>query len=568
MPKLFLLLTVLLSMSLSPAHADENINIKEWSKLPTLHEGRIKPIDSFARIHLKKFSGKDTINGLNASEWLAHVLFTPEEAAQIPLFRFKGLQNILNLSDKQSHSYTAVINALDKQEKLITSLLGDDPEKWTPEQQALMTLYQNVSLYSQLLRSMTGLLPLSINTHTNESYFNLKIRKKENSELLNLISQGGKDNNLLRIISQTDSGLFLSPWEILQQKNINEQNLSILDHWQHLANAHRDNNQEQWNNTADQLSSTLTNKRLKTEYFYNQAHLLTIAGGLAFLSFMLIVTNTLLKKNTLIKLATFSFITALIANIFDIALRIYILNRPPVGTLYESIIFVALICGIGFLWMTLKQKNQTGILLGSLSSLLLLTVAHSFAGDDTMDTLVAVLNTNFWLLTHVICITIGYATCFIASMIAHYFLILNVFKPLAKQQISNLVQNTKTVVILSLLFTTIGTILGGIWADQSWGRFWGWDPKENGALLIVIWLIWLLHGRISKHINNIGFMVGSASLSIIVVLAWFGVNLLSVGLHSYGFITGVAMGITLFCAGEILLIGGLWFMNNKQKIAS
>ena len=568
MPKLFLFLVLFLSISINTVHANEDINVKEWSKLPILHEGRIKPIDSFARLHLKKFSGKESINNQSASEWLAHVLFAPEDAAQMPLFKFRGLQNILNLSDKKKHSYTAILNALGKQEELVTSLLENDPKKWTPEQQSLMTLYQNVGLYSQLLRSITGLLPLSINTDKNESYFDLKIKKKENSELLNLIQQGGNNNNILRIISQSNNGLFLSPWEVLQQEGITEKNLSTLNHWQNLANAHREGNQTTWHDTVHQLTSKPSNKRLKTEYFYNHVHLLMIASALAFLSFMLIVTNTLIKKNTFIKLAAFSFTTALIANAGDIALRIYILNRPPVGTLYESIIFVALICGVGFLWMAFKQKNQTGILLGSLSSLLLLTVAHSFTGDDTMDTLVAVLNTNFWLLTHVICITIGYATCFIAALIAHYSLILNAFKPLTKQQLSDLVQNTKTVVILSLLFTTIGTILGGIWADQSWGRFWGWDPKENGALLIVIWLIWLLHGRISKHINDIGFMVGSASLSIIVVLAWFGVNLLSVGLHSYGFITGVAMGITIFCIAEILLIGGLWFMNNKQKIAS
>ena len=162
MPKLFLFLVLFLSISINTVHANEDINVKEWSKLPILHEGRIKPIDSFARLHLKKFSGKESINNQSASEWLAHVLFAPEDAAQMPLFKFRGLQNILNLSDKKKHSYTAILNALGKQEELVTSLLENDPKKRTPEQQSLMTLYQNVGLYSQLLRSITGLLPLSI----------------------------------------------------------------------------------------------------------------------------------------------------------------------------------------------------------------------------------------------------------------------------------------------------------------------------------------------------------------------------------------------------------------------
>ena len=131
-----------------------------------------------------------------------------------------------------------------------------------------------------------------------------------------------------------------------------------------------------------------------------------------------------------------------------------------------------------------------------------------------------------------------------------------------------LIKNTKMLLILALLFTIIGTVLGGIWADQSWGRFWGWDPKENGALLIVLWIIWLLHGRISGHLNEVKSMIGMACLSIIVVLAWFGVNLLNVGLHSYGFISGVATGIAAFCCFEILLIGGLAYLLHKKGTAS
>ena len=108
--------------------------------------------------------------------------------------------------------------------------------------------------------------------------------------------------------------------------------------------------------------------------------------------------------------------------------------------------------------------------------------------------------------------------------------------------------------------------MGGIWADQSWGRFWGWDPKENGALLIVLWLAWLLHGRMSSHLKDRVYLACCAFLSVIVVLAWFGVNLLNVGLHSYGFISGVAWGIGLFCLFEILCIGALFYLSPKRRL--
>ncbi|MCA9406059.1 MAG: cytochrome c biogenesis protein CcsA, partial [Candidatus Omnitrophica bacterium] len=105
-----------------------------------------------------------------------------------------------------------------------------------------------------------------------------------------------------------------------------------------------------------------------------------------------------------------------------------------------------------------------------------------------------------------------------------------------------------------LTATFLGTNLGGIWADQSWGRFWGWDPKENGALLIVLWCALLFHAKIGKMIGPLGFAVGSVFGIVVVMWAWFGVNLLSVGLHSYGFTSGLAMNLTIYFILQMLFL--------------
>ena len=105
-----------------------------------------------------------------------------------------------------------------------------------------------------------------------------------------------------------------------------------------------------------------------------------------------------------------------------------------------------------------------------------------------------------------------------------------------------------------LAFTCIGTVMGGIWADQSWGRFWGWDPKENGALLIIIWCAILFHARLAGWIGRLGLAAGSIGAIIAVVLAWFGVNLLGVGLHAYGFTSGAARGLLVFLVAELLFL--------------
>ena len=112
---------------------------------------------------------------------------------------------------------------------------------------------------------------------------------------------------------------------------------------------------------------------------------------------------------------------------------------------------------------------------------------------------------------------------------------------------------------MALFFTLFGTILGGIWADQSWGRFWGWDPKENGALLIVLWQLMMIHMRLSGLAKPKEFALGMALNNIIVALAWFGVNLLQVGLHSYGFDDGVARNLFMFIGFEIIFCLGTYY---------
>lgn len=139
---------------------------------------------------------------------------------------------------------------------------------------------------------------------------------------------------------------------------------------------------------------------------------------------------------------------------------------------------------------------------------------------------------------------------------AHVYLFERIFKPNRKSNAGELFASLRGVCLVALFFSSLGTILGGIWADQSWGRFWGWDPKENGALLIVLWLAWLIHGRLAAKIGELEFVAGMVCTNVVVALAWFGVNLLSVGLHSYGFTDNAALNLFVFCVFEVLIAAG------------
>ena len=154
----------------------------------------------------------------------------------------------------------------------------------------------------------------------------------------------------------------------------------------------------------------------------------------------------------------------------------------------------------------------------------------------------AVLDTNFWLATHVIIENLGYAATFAAGCLGVLFIILGVFtRKLDAELFKVLSQVIYGVVCFGTLLSFVGTVLGGIWADQSWGRFWGWDPKENGALLIVIWNALILHARWGGMVKQRGLAVLAAAGNMIVLWSWFGTNQLGVGLHAYGFSNTLAM---------------------------
>jgi len=168
----------------------------------------------------------------------------------------------------------------------------------------------------------------------------------------------------------------------------------------------------------------------------------------------------------------------------------------------------------------------------------------------------AVLDSNFWLATHVVTITIGYSGTFLAGSIAIGY---TLWKHLAKnpdpETANSLVGMAYGIICFSLLFSFVGTVLGGIWADQSWGRFWGWDPKENGALLIVLWNAIILHARWGGYAREKGTMAMAIFGNIITSLSWFGVNMLGVGLHSYGFMDKAFVWLSAFIASQLILIG-------------
>ncbi len=610
-------------------------DLSDFTRLPILHNGRIKPLDSFARLFAKSFSGTETPQGKSALEWLAHSLFDPAGAQQVPLFKIRDYTALgLPQTPASTYSYAQLSHALQSKAPMINHLLQRPEKEWSTSQHSLMRAYQYSILYDQILRSLTMVLPLAITppkafkkkaSHT-KSYYNFMdlkkysqpIKEKANDilrrkgdniakytpsekEIVNfsfqiqLLEQAGEQNRLLRFIPPQWKGTekekeWFSPWEIVLLGQGSPSTATTLTLWEQASHAYIKGDKTSWEKIIksiwERTNASLKNKnltlRFELEIIYNIIHPFKTAMLFYFLTLLALLSGVTTKKPLWTKFAYAALIPALSLHTLGIILRIFILERPPVGTLYESIIFVALICVSGAFFLkkiqTNKNKNkrkesnlnntQITLLIASVSGTFLLFIAEAFATDDTMKMLMAVLNTNFWLTIHVLCITIGYGWCLLASFLAHLYLIGAAFpnKKNGTNRFSSLKPSIKLLAMIALLFTAVGTILGGLWADQSWGRFWGWDPKENGALAIILWLIWLLHGKLSQHISAYSWMAGIAALTIIVSLAWFGVNLLGVGLHSYGFISGILWGLGSFCLAEMVLILFLWQRTRINKM--
>lgn len=166
------------------------------------------------------------------------------------------------------------------------------------------------------------------------------------------------------------------------------------------------------------------------------------------------------------------------------------------------------------------------------------------------------LDTNFWLSTHVTIVTIGYAAGLLAAGIAHVYVLGKLFKIKLEDKAfyRTITRMTYGVICFGLLTSFVGTVLGGIWANYSWGRFWGWDPKENGALMIVLCNLAILHARMGGYIREIGIHLAAIFAGSVVAFSWWGVNLLGVGLHSYGFTSGIWRVLIGFWSVEVAML--------------
>lgn len=300
---------------------------------------------------------------------------------------------------------------------------------------------------------------------------------------------------------------------------------------------------------------------IKADYFFYSQWIFLV--GFVAVALMWIAPGSKLEKITKI-IAWLLLIVATGYAVTGVVVRCIIMQRPPITTLYETILFIgASVALFGLIaeWITKRGLGLLVAAVGGTACMFLSIQFEASEATDTLQQLQAVLITNFWLSTHVPLINMGYAACMVSALISMIYFVARLLGRMTKDDARLMTRVAYGFICFGLFLSLVGTVLGGIWANYSWGRFWGWDPKENGALMIVLMCLVILHARLGGYIREVGLHNCNLILGCIVVFSWFGVNQLGVGLHAYGFTDGTWPKIYGFWLSQMVLLGyGLWLV--------
>ncbi len=603
----WLLLVGVLWSGLVTSAPAATVSLAAMSRLPVLEGGRVMPMDSYARLKLLQFSGKSSYQGEAALDWMGRLLFLPEsvQADQVFLINHPEVPEALGIDpgERRRFSFSELHTGLAKLHEMATKSFEIADEERSPVEKEILRVYQNLSEFSQLNQAFQFAVPhrefvvgesevsewIGLAAGETNTFLDVFLRA---SRLSGHISEMEKLPPEQWTVAQREAfrlsaSLFdwnqhhrelppamiplhghgdetwVGPWDVLSMGLATPELRHDITSLQDMSLAYRRNMQLEFDLAAKNLERSVLKRahdsrgirHLDTEVMYNRFDLFYRAKLMYGLAFLLGLAGILTNWKAMRYAAVVCTLAGLLPHAVAMIWRMMIMGRPPMTNLYATFIFVGIICVLLGLAVEWFQRNNLGSVLAGFSGLTLLMVAARFVSQgDTMGVVVAVLDSNFWLATHVVTITIGYAGCVAAGVAGHVYLLQAIFKPDGHPALRSAMKSIYGLLAFGLIFSFLGTMLGGVWADQSWGRFWGWDPKENGALLIVLWCALLFHARLGGMIGPVGMAAGSVFGVIIVIFAWLGVNLLGVGLHSYGFTSGLARGMWTSIAIEVLFV--------------
>jgi len=583
---------------------DQGFGFQAFGRLPVIANGRLQPMNSLARNSLMEIRGKTTLNAepwkgwnekpimISADEWLVNMLLNPEVANAWPVFRVDNpdLISLLKLPEKdvekkndgQHYSWNQlekVMPDLDKEYERVDKIEAANRSSY---ENAVMKLHEQGVRYRELQFTLQP--PDAADWPAELADFEKSVpdgvaavKAEQAGKAYNTNALGAFVRNIERFqtMGQWEPPLVVPPangggtmgWrrasDALLEVPRGESLPPIVRDYAQMGAALVADKPEDFNTALRDARSLLVRgqaeslAKARSEVFFNQlepfykAMVIYVLAGLLAVFFWFNLSETLRRS------AVWLIYLAFVIHTAGLIYRMVLEGRPPVTNLYSSAIFIG--WGSVLLGMILERfhKNGIGACVSSVIGFITLIIAHHLALEgDTMEMMRAVLDTNFWLATHVVAVTVGYASTYVAGFLALIYILRGVFtRTLDAETGRSLARMVYGIVAFATLFSFVGTVLGGIWADQSWGRFWGWDPKENGALIIVLWNALILHLRWGGLIKERGLMNCAVFGNVVTAWSWFGVNMLGIGLHSYGFTDAAFKWLLFFVLSQLAMIG-------------
>jgi ABC-type transport system involved in cytochrome c biogenesis permease subunit len=543
-----------------PQRTVRGFDVNGFARVPVLEGGRVKPIDSLARNSLLMIRSQQSFRHegrtIGPDEWLLEVLFRPAVADSQPVFVINDPDVLSLIGQRQSSnryfSFAQIAPNIEEVQRQALAAQEIDVKQRTRFQSAIVNLFERVYLYYRLKNTMQleGTPGLGAEVATRSAP-NASRRHAALSELAYF--------KALPPPPGAPAEAWMNTGEALAATTPGGGEDSTLVAWARLGASWAAQDAASFNRSADDLAAISAaarpeaQKQADHEITFNRAQPFYVGIVIYVLALLALFASWAWKPHLLAPAAFGLLCGGAIVHTVGLASRVILQGRPPVTNLYSSAVFVG--WGAVLLGIVLERMYRRGFAtaVAAASGFASLIVAHHLSGDgDTMEMMRAVLDSNFWLATHVITITIGYSGTFLAGALAiGYTLRRHFARRIDPVTTKALGATTYGIICFALFFSFIGTVLGGIWADQSWGRFWGWDPKENGALLIVLWNAIILHARWAGYVREKGIMAMAIFGNIITSLSWFGVNMLGVGLHSYGFMDSAFWALTGFIGSQL-----------------
>lgn len=597
-----------------------------FSLLPIQDSGRVKPLDTYASFTLMQLNGRRTCKTpdgekVRAIVWLMDCIFRPDIAEQYRIFRVENSEvlSAVGLQSRKKRDNYSYADLLPAREQLMT--LGrqfsdkDDRERSAIERETIslainLRTFETLTAYALITQKAFDISDTStlLSLFPNQKTVRLSELLRKGPQILDaymkLEKDTDEDNKELTALTAflknlevltgdaTAMALFPPPADDETETWTTPADLTMLAFSGRPIDSHLDllNGLEKLaDNVVDQNAFEEQAKRftdavveiaeargeyeqIPLEVTFYHLNLFYRALVLYVLSFLVVACTWLRPQSRLLNrgaIAVVSLPTLLL--LAGITLRCIIRGRPPVTTLYETILFVTLVAVGIALFLEWVNGKGLAISIGSVLGVMGMFLANKYEvshGGDTMPAMVAVLDTNFWLALHVTTIAIGYGAGLFTAGMAHVFILgqLVGFRRKRPEFYTDLTRMVYGALCFSFVFVCIGTVLGGIWANESWGRFWGWDPKENGALMICLWQLAIIHARLDGMIKHHGINITAVIGGIIIAFSWFGVNMLGVGLHSYGFTSsGYTALLNFYIIEAIVAVLGVfvWF---RQRI--